>query len=125
MNIDNTQDIIDSREVIDRIEELRADLEGFEDKSGMEYDDEIEELRILEELNEEGEACAPDWIYGEYMIRESYFKDYAMDLADDLGLMENCNQWPATCIDWDRAADELKMDYSEIEFDGVTYYVRS
>ena len=28
------------------------------------------------------------------------------------------------CIDWDRAAEDLKMDYSAIDFDGVTYYVR-
>ena len=32
--------------------------------------------------------------------------------------------WPNTCIDWDQAAGELKMDYSAVDFDGVTYWIR-
>jgi hypothetical protein len=27
-------------------------------------------------------------------------------------------------IDWDATADNLKVDYTEVEFDGVTYLVR-
>jgi hypothetical protein len=28
------------------------------------------------------------------------------------------------CIDWNEAASELQMDYTAVEFDGVTYWVR-
>jgi len=30
-----------------------------------------------------------------------------------------------TCIDWSEAADELKNDYSEVEFGDYTYYYPS
>ena len=31
----------------------------------------------------------------------------------------------ATCIDWAQAARELRMDYTSVDFDGVTYWIRS
>lgn len=31
----------------------------------------------------------------------------------------------ANHIDWDGVADELKADYTSIDYDGVTYWVRS
>ena len=34
------------------------------------------------------------------------------------------SQWPYTCIDWDQAARELKMGYTELEYDGVAYLAR-
>lgn len=33
--------------------------------------------------------------------------------------------WPNTCIDWDEAARELQYDYFTVEFDGITYWIRS
>lgn len=32
-----------------------------------------------------------------------------------------CN-WPYNCIDWEKAANELKQDYSTVDFEGETYY---
>lgn len=64
-----------------------------------------------------------DWYPGT-AVRDSYFKDYAMELADDTGAILDNAQWPCTCIDWDQAARELRMDYTGVEFDGVTYWVR-
>ena len=32
--------------------------------------------------------------------------------------------WPTSYIDWERAADALKMDYTSIEADGRTFWVR-
>jgi antirestriction protein len=59
------------------------------------------------------------------LIRDSYFEDYAQELADDLGLLQKGSTWPYTCIDWEQAARELQMDYSMVTFDGVDYWVRS
>lgn len=59
------------------------------------------------------------------MISEDDFEDYARELAEDIGAISRDTQWPATCIDWEYAAHELKMDYSEVEVDGVTYYFRA
>lgn len=64
-----------------------------------------------------------DW-YPSTAIRESYFTDYAQELAEDIGDLSRDVKWPYTCIDWEKAANELKMDYSTAEFDGITYYFR-
>ena len=112
--ITNGEDVIDSRDVIARI----AYLEDSEDTS------EREERAALVKLAEEAEGYAADWQHGETLIRDSYFEDYARELADDLGLIRDGQGWPYTCIDWEQAARELQMDYTAVDFDGVTYWVR-
>ena len=58
-------------------------------------------------------------------MRDSYFKDYAMELAEELARDEARDRsWPNTCIDWDQAARELRMDYTAVDFDGITYWIR-
>lgn len=135
-SITNAEDVIDSRDVIARIEELTGerdawvigapdgtetpDPEGWAEANA----DEAEELTALEELAEQGSNCAPDWEYGETLIRDSYFENYAQELADDIGAVNSDAKWPNNCIDWERAARELQQDYTSIDFDGVTYWIR-
>lgn len=126
--IDNTQDIIDSRDVIERIEELEADLEGFEDKSGNEYDDLSQELEALKALQEQADS-SPDWIHGETLIRRSYFEQYIADLIDDcydLNITTK-NEWPYRHLklDIEAAAEEAEQDYTEVTFGGVEYLIRA
>lgn len=64
-----------------------------------------------------------DWLPS-HAIRDSYFTDYAQKLADDIGAIPKGVTWPMTCIDWDMAARELQMDYTSVEFDDITYWVR-
>lgn len=85
--------------------------------------DAAKELASLKALATEAEG-APDWRHGATLIRDSYFKEYAMELADDIGAIPNDAAWPMTCIDWDLAARELRMDYTAIEFGDVTYWIR-
>jgi antirestriction protein len=113
--LSNLDDIIDSRDVIERIEYLQ----------GTDDDDEKEELAALVALAEEGADYAPDWSYGEALIRDSYFVEYAQELAEDIGAVNSDAAWPNDCIDWEQAARELRWDYSSIEFDGVTYWIRN
>lgn len=35
--------------------------------------------------------------------------DYAQELAEQLGLDDDSARWPMTCVDWDRAWDELVL----------------
>lgn len=58
------------------------------------------------------------------LIRDDYFQEYAQDLAENCGLIPDGHAWPLTCIDWERAARELRMDYTPYTFDGDTYWVR-
>lgn len=114
--IDNTADTIDSREVIARIEFLLNE----EDISP----EEEEELTALQSLQAEVSDYAADWQYGETLIRDSYFEDYARELAEDIGAIDPDAGWPNSYIDWERAAEALQMDYTSVEFDGVTYWIR-
>lgn len=122
----NTEDVIDSRDVIDRIEELESDREDCEtDDDRAEFDEEFgDELRGLVALRDECEGSG-DWKYGETLIRDSYFEDYAQELAEDCGMIKRDFQWPYTCIDWEQAARELQQDYMSVDFGGVTYWMRA
>lgn len=111
--------IIDSRDIIARIEELES---VQEDDNFLE--DEAEELKALKELAEEGENASPDWTFGATLISDDYFEDYAREFAEDIGAMPDTNSWPARCIDWAQAAEELQVDYTPVDFDGETYWVR-
>jgi antirestriction protein len=113
--ISNGEDILYSLDIIGRLEELEN-----EDRD----DDEQAEYEALTSLAEEASGYAPDWRYGETLIRESYFEDYARELAYDIGAIDPDAGWPTYCIDWEQAARELLVDYTGVDFDGVTYYIR-
>ena len=119
--IDSTQDILDSRDLIDRIEEL----EGIEDQSN----EEAQELAVLLKVQEQAEGYS-DWKYGESLIRESYFTDYIEELIKDcyeLPKEFESGNWPwrHMTLDYQAAADEAEYDYTRVDFDGVTYLIRS
>jgi len=116
-DISNSEDILDSRDIIKRIEELETEEETLDD-------DDKAELKALKALAEEAEGCS-DWEHGETLIRDSYFEDYARELAEDIGAISGDEQWPLSYIDWTAAADALKSDYTSVEYDGVTYWIRS
>jgi hypothetical protein len=127
MSIDNSDDVIDSRDVIARIEELTDERTAhIEAGTRDEWDDSDEclELEKLEHLAEEASGYAADWQHGETLIRDSYFETYAREMAEDIGAVSDYAGWPSTCIDWKRAASELQWDYTSVDFDGVTYWVR-
>jgi hypothetical protein len=119
---DKYQDIIDSRDVDSRIEELEAERDAAAE-AGTDFVD-GEELAALVAFRDEAAGYAPEWLYGCPLIRDSYFKDYAQELAEDVGALKSAEEWPYTCIDWDKAARDLQADYSSAELDGVTYWFR-
>lgn len=40
-------------------------------------------------------------------------RDFARDVAESMGAINDDLEWPHTCIDWEQAARELMQDYSE------------
>lgn len=133
------QDIIDSRDVIERLEELENaatdeanDLGCTACGEGSGPDGEIpalcdecaDELRMWRDFTDQGSSASADWEYGEAFILESYFTTYAQQLADDIGAVDAKADWPNAYIDWEAAAEALQGDYSSIEVDGYTYYAR-
>jgi len=123
--INNGQDVIDSRDVIEHIETLESEREGATAPTDWDDSENGEELKALKALAGEASGYAEDWAYGEALIRDSYFETYAQDLAEDIGAINKDASWPNDCIDWEKAADQLKQDYTEVDFDGVAYWTRS
>ena len=114
MQIDNTKDIIDSRDIIARIAELET---LKEDELFDEYDK--RELKTLKDLESKDIS---EWNYGVCLIRDSYFTKHTQNFAEDIGAIDRAVVWPLTYIDWESAAEELKMDYMCVDFDGVDYW---
>lgn len=125
--ISNSDDIIDSRDVIARINYLEDEIGNFEEDPEWPLDEPIEdtraELKLLLVLKEEAEGYS-EWEHGAAMIRDSYFENYAREFAEDIGAVSRNEDWPKCHIDWEAAADSLRQDYTSVEFDGVTYWVR-
>ena len=139
IEVSSADDVIDLRDVTERIEALEAEWEDatgdtFADYTlseddlavglGAEAAREFALLRdLLTELCDSGgdHQWRGDWYPGS-MVRDSYFTDYARELAEDIGAIDRNAAWPLRCIDWDEAADQLKVDYSTVDFDGVTYW---
>jgi hypothetical protein len=86
---------------------------------------EADELKQLEALRDEiGESRGKINDEGGPFVHENDFEEYAQELAEDIGAIDRNASWPLGCIDWERAADELKMDYSSVEWNGDTYFYR-
>jgi hypothetical protein len=133
--ITNDDDVIDSRDIIGRIETLKStwseatgddptDFALSADDWRVGLGDDADELVALLALAGEASEYAADWQYGATLIRDSYFEDYARELAEDCGMIPDTYTWPVSHIDWLEAARALRMDYSSIKFDGVTYWTR-
>lgn len=117
--VTNSDDYIDSRDVTERIEELEKTAPIDREP------DEQDELDRLYALAEEAEAAVgTEWDYGVTLIRDSYFEEYAQELAEDIGAIDRDARWPLNRIDWAAAAEDLKVDYQSIDFDGVLYWTR-
>lgn len=133
--VDLSADYIDVRDIIARVLELRDERDEYNEKMGSPDawdgvpDGDPEELVMLEGILSElagyggDEEFDGDW-YPVQLIDESYFREYAQELAEDCGMVDTNARWPMNCIDWEQAARELQMDYGSIEICGVTYWYR-
>lgn len=127
--IDGSEDTLDSRDIIKRIEELETSLGDSDKYPEDEFRDMALELEALKSLAREGEN-APDWNHGETLIRDSYFEEYTEQLIDDcypeVSKALSSGEWPMRHLklDIEDAAQELKADYFDVEFAGVTYWIR-
>ena len=133
--------IIDSRDVIKRLEELKSEFDSYieeltewgEDSSVTEVEfndlnawmlENAEEYKTLQQLNEDGENYASDWIHGATLILDEHFVTYAEQLASDIGMVDDENSM-SQYIDWEKFANDLKADYTEIDAACYEYWVLS
>jgi hypothetical protein len=151
--ITNNDDVIDSRDIIARIDELEDMFQvcqncGEDLPIGVDHRDstypgpngelivdcpkcdgiimsenEREELGHLDAIKDECEDYG-DWKYGVTLINDFYFTEYCMELLKGIGdLPQDIPGYIA--IDEDQTAENLKVDYATVDFDGVDYFVRN
>jgi uncharacterized protein (UPF0335 family) len=144
--IDLNADIIDVRDIIERVEELdetreslREEFDSMPENEGVDFDNwvcnqvgfsreeqnELDNLAaVLEELKGYGgdEQWRGDW-YPITLIRESHFTEYTREMLEDCGTIPR--DLPAWVhIDWEATAREVKMDYSYISIGEMDYLYR-
>ena len=148
-----TDDMLDVRDLIERYEELENELSAItdiedeiesldpkEDKEEIrtakenleakkkELEDEREEFKQLEEILEElrgnggDEQWRGDW-YPITLINSDYFTDYTQELLEDCGYIpKDFPSWIE--VDWEKTADNVKIDYTTIDIGDEEYYYR-
>lgn len=144
--------IIDTRDLQERLEELQGLKEAVETAQSTvdelmvsdlaaaqpDFDEKLDDARTeLDEACEafDGEAQAEleelealseevsEWTSGNQLIPEDDFEDYCQELCEDIGDIPR--DLPSyIVIDWEATARNLKADYSEVEYQGTTYLYR-
>lgn len=130
------EDIIDLRNLATWLRDL-SDRDLYEPEDYPE-DDVVEAVSALGLfLAELGYAGYDTWekvadklqeIGGNYeptLIRAAYFTEYTKEFAEDCGYISRDLKWPLNNIDWQDAADDLKVEYSSADLAGVEYLIRS
>lgn len=137
--------ILDTRELIETREELKQQVldsflenfphyeemtESFEDilfgeeeieSWGEDWLDEIDQIFCIDEIEDE---IGSEFDFGVTLIPEDDFTDYVTDLLEELGyISKDFPSWIE--IDWEETADNVRQDYSEIEYEGKTYLYRA
>jgi hypothetical protein len=122
---------IDTRDLAAELTELEdraeyaamhtEDPESFPNPEPLDED----EANRLAELRELADEIGEEFPHGETMIPVDEFEAYAEEMAEDNGYLQEFPKWPLNHIDWTAAAEELAQDYSEVEWEGTSYYVRT
>ena len=123
--LDLTGDILNVSDITDRIETLI----DYCDDTSVEYTPEHRaELRYLTDIltalrgNGGDHKWQGAW-YPAYLIRDSHFKEYAIEMLEDCGTIpKDLPSWVE--IDWERTANNVQVDYMPIVFNATTYWYR-
>ena len=115
--ITNDMDTIDGRDIIKRVAEI-DDAVSEDDYS------DIDELEALSSIIDQVGDCV-NFENGESLIHEDYFTEYCQELCEDDGDIPKELPWYVeNHIDWKGVARERKQDYVEVDFDGVSYFMK-
>jgi hypothetical protein len=138
-------EMLDSRDIIERLEELTEHFEALheqeteEGKTALAFgewvktlpdDDDLSyEFTQLLNLQNECEDYS-DWQYGAQLIREDYFADYIEELIKDcypIPKEMDSNEWPYRhfYLNYEAAAKEAECDYAFVSLMGHDYLIRA
>lgn len=138
------EDILDTRDLIQYLEELKDnflssynEVEGVEDVEDFDEIDEgevyenayhlmtdLEDIQHLQSFHDELEGYG-DFEYGATLIHRDYFTDYCKDLLEDCGdLPRDLPFYIENNINWGGVANDLEMDYTSATIDNQEYLMR-
>ena len=108
-------------DMTDTFEDIRLDEEEIESWR----DNWQTELEVIEDINELENSVGSEWSYGVTLIDEDDFQDYCEELVSDIGdLPKDLPSYISNNIDWEGVAEDLKVDYSEVEIRETSYLYR-
>lgn len=138
------QDCIDTRDLIEKRDELKQQIldsfletfEHYEDQTDdfddilfeeeeiqswkEDWEDELKEIKEIDKIEYE---LGSEFDYGVTLVHEDYFEEYTEELLIDCGyISKDFPSWIE--IDWEATANNVKQDYTEVEYQGETYYGR-
>lgn len=136
--IDPAEVELEADEFESEIEDKKQEITDLEDN--LEAEDSIDEqvdieLQIAEakdelaaiEVNAQDiidlHAECENYARGSNLISESIFAEYCEEFAYDTGDISRDSQM-AFYVDWDKYAEDMKMDYTTITFQGTDFYIQ-
>ncbi len=85
------------------------------------WEDELVQIIEIDQVEYE---VGGEFEYGCTLIEEDDFEDYVEDMLIDCGyISKDFPTWIE--IDWSATAENVRQDYSELEYKGDTYYFRA
>lgn len=145
MTVSSSDNYIDPADVESEADQYDSDIydkeeEITEAKDELEEEDATDEQVALElkiseledeltAIKDEGESImtlrddCSDYARGSNLISESVFGEYCEEFAYDTGEISRDSQM-AFYVDWDKYAEDMKMDYTTITFEGTDFYVQ-
>jgi hypothetical protein len=107
----NSDDVIDSRDILDYIEKHEDD-ENFKE--------EVEALqKVVKEYCDNYKDGLADLEFGVFFIRDDYFEDYMLDYFLQFNQVDEALE---CYIDIEAFARDQQYDYTSIDFDGIEYW---
>lgn len=105
-------------EITESYEDIKQNEEEIQSFLDL-WKNEIEEIEEIQEI----ENNCSEFSFGEALINGNYFEEYVKDLLTDCGyISRDFPHWIE--IDWEATSENIKQDYSEIEYKNETYYFR-
>lgn len=121
---EQNMDVIDTRDLQDRLEEIQTELVlNLEILTAEEAKELQAERAEILAVKEEVDGYAGDTFQdGVQLIAMEDFPEYIQELLEDTGDVPKL-PWYVE-VDWAATADHLRVDYTEVEFQGTTYLFR-
>ena len=109
----NSDDVIDSRDILDYI---------WEHEDNEDFKEEVEALqKVVDEYCNEYDEGLKDLEFGVFFIKDDYFEDYMWDYFLEFNQVDEALE---CYIDIESFARDQQNDYDWVDFDGEQYWYR-